>query len=72
VVAIAAIDGFGLEFSFRPDLWSVADGFIVTLDTGVELAATLVLDGNNIALGVIVGALGASIHFGTVDIDRFG
>ena len=68
VVAVAAVDGFGLEFGFGPDLrraWSA--GFVVALNAGVELAAALVLDGDDVALGVVVGALGALVHGSAVD-----
>lgn len=62
-----AIDGFGLEFSFGPDLGGVAGGFVVALDASVKLAAALMLDGNNVALGVVVSALGTLVHVGAVN-----
>ena len=62
VVAVAAVDGFGMKLGLGPDLGGVTHGFLVALDAGVELTATLVLDGNEVALGVVVGALSARVY----------
>ena len=42
---------------------------VVAVDAGVELAAAFVLDGDDVVLGVVVGALGALVYLGAVDGD---
>ena len=69
VAAAAAVDGLGLKFSFGPNLGGVAHRFVVAANAGVELAAALVPDGDNVALGMVVGALGALVDLSAVDSD---
>ena len=56
-MAIAAVHGWLTELCARPHGSIVVGGFVVTLDTSVKRGAARVLDGDNIALGVIVCAL---------------
>ncbi|GAB3732501.1 hypothetical protein GCM10027594_14370 [Hymenobacter agri] len=72
MAAITAVDGFGLEFGFWPDLGGMAGSFVVALDASVELAAALMLDGNNVALRMPVGALGTRIDFCAVNGNELG
>ena len=60
-MAIAAVDGFGVKLGFRPDLRGMVGGLLVALDAGVESIAALVPDGDNVALGMVVGALSAGV-----------
>ena len=71
-MATAAVDSFGLELDLGPDFGGVAGGFVVAVDTGIELAAASVLDGDDVALGMVVGALGALVHVGTMNNWQFG
>ena len=61
-VAIAAVDGFGVKLGFRPNLRGMVGGLLVALDAGVKSIAALVPDGDNVALGMVVGALGAGVN----------
>ena len=66
-MAVAAVDGFGLKFGLGPHLGGMTHSFLVALDAGVERIAALVLDGDEVAFGIVVGALGALVHGGAVD-----
>ena len=70
VVAVAAVDGFGMKFGLGPDLGGVAHGFLVALYASVELIAALVFDGDEVALGMVVGTLGTRVHGSAVDDRR--
>ena len=48
----------------------MAGGFVMALDAGVELITTLKFDGNEVASGVVVGALGTLIYAGAVADNR--
>ena len=71
-MAVTTVDGLGLEFGFGPGLGGMVSGFVVALDAGVEFAAAFVLNGDDVALRMPVGALGALVYLGAVDGDRFG
>ena len=60
-VAIAAVDGFGVKLGFRPNLRGMVGGLFVALNAGVERVAALELDSNDVALGMVVGALSAGV-----------
>jgi len=64
--AVATVNGFGVEFRPGPHNWQVVSGFFVAVNAGVECVAALESDGNDVALGVIVSALGAGVHAGAV------
>jgi hypothetical protein len=72
MMAVATIDGFGFKFSFGPDLCGMVGGFVVALDAGVELTATLMSDSDNIALRMPVSTLGALVNVDAADSDGFG
>jgi hypothetical protein len=71
LVTVAAVDGFGVEFGFGPNMGRVVGSFVVALDTGIKFTAALVLNGNNVALRMPVGALGALVHVGAVNGNGF-
>ena len=71
-MAVTTINGFSLELGFGPDLGGVTGGFVVALDAGVKLAAAFVLDGNDVALGVVMSTLGARVNAGAVDGNGLG
>ena len=66
-MAVTAIDGLLIEGGCGPNDGSMTRRFMVTLNASVKFIAALKLDGNNIALGVVVRALGARIYTGTVN-----
>ena len=68
-MAIATVDGGGGKFVLGPDHGGMAGRFFVTLDAGIKGIAAFELDGNNVALGVIMGALRALVYFGAVADD---
>ena len=61
-MAVAAENGFGVEFSLEPDSGGMVGGFFVALNAGVKCVATLELDADDVALGVVMGALGTLVH----------
>jgi hypothetical protein len=50
----------------------MVSGFVVALDAGVKLTATLMSDSDNIALRMPVSTLGALVNVDAVDSDGFG
>ena len=66
-MAIAAVNGFGLKFGFRPDLGGMVGSLGVALDASIKLAAALVSDGDDVALRMVVGALGAPVYLYAMD-----
>ena len=68
-MAVTAIDGLLIEGGCGPNDGSMTSRFMVTLDTSVKFIAALELDGNNVALGVVVHTLGARIYAGAVNRD---
>ena len=69
VVAMAAEDGFGATLGLAPNNGGMANRFVVALDAGVKSIAALEFDGNNVALRVVMDALGACIHADAVAND---
>lgn len=61
-MAITAQNGLHPTLCSAPHLGRVASERVVALDAGVKRGAALELDANQVALGVIVGALGALVH----------
>jgi hypothetical protein len=67
---IATVNSLVIEFGPGPNHGGMVGGFVVAFDAGVKGITALELDGNDVALGVIVGALGALIYSGAVADDR--
>ena len=68
-MAVTAIDGLFNEGGCGPNDGSMTRRFMVTLNASVKFIAALELDGNDIALGVVVRALGTRIYAGTMNRD---
>ena len=68
-MAVTAIDGLLIEGDCGPNDGSMTHRFMVTLNASVKFIAALELDGNDVALGVVVRALGARIYAGAVNRD---
>ena len=68
-MAVTAIDGLLIEGGCGPNDGSMTRRFMVTLDASVKFIAALELDGNDVALGVVVRTLGARIYAGAVNRD---
>ena len=66
-MAVAAVHGGLPKLLTRPHGSGVVSGLVVALDAGVERGATRVFDSDNIALGVIMCALGTRIDFSSVN-----
>lgn len=64
--AVAAKDCFGLPLSLAPHNGSVGNGFVMTLNAGIERVTALEFNGDDVTLGVIVRALGLGIDAGAV------
>lgn len=68
-VAVATIDGLLIESGGGPNNGSMTRRFMMTLDASVKFIAALELNSNNIALGVVMRALGARTYAGAVNRD---
>ena len=71
-MTVTTQDDFGSEFSPGPNNWGVVRHLVMALNAGIEYIATLEFNGDDIALRVIVGALGALVYTGAVANYRFG
>ena len=60
--AISAIDGFGIKLLLQPDHSGMTRNCCVTLHTGVERIAALEFDGDKVAPGMVMRALGAHVN----------
>lgn len=65
--AVAAVDGFFVEVGLGPNCCRVVSSLVVALNASVKGIAALVFDGNNIALGVVMSALGSGVGLGAVN-----
>jgi hypothetical protein len=52
------------KLGFGPYYWRVAGRFFVAMNAPVKRIAALEAQGNNIALAMVVRALGAGVHSG--------
>ena len=71
-MTVATQDGFGSKFSPGPDNWDVVRRLAVALDAGIKYIATLEFNGDDVALGVVVSALGALVYASAMANYRFG
>jgi hypothetical protein len=61
-VAVAAANGLVVEFGAGPHNRWVAHCFLVALNAGVELLTALEFNGDDVALGMVMDALGPLIY----------
>ena len=69
--AVATINGFNLKFRRRPHDGGMVSQLFVAPNAGVKGLATLKFDGNEVAFGVVVGALGALVNTDAVAANGF-
>jgi hypothetical protein len=63
-VAIAAVHGVRSKFGFRPHYGRVPSRLFVAVNAAVESVAALEAQRDDVALAVVVCALGAGVHGG--------
>ena len=69
--AVATINSFRLKFRHRPHNWSMFSQLFVAPNAGIKGLATLKFNGNEVAFGVVVGALRALVDIDAVAANGF-
>ena len=67
VMAVTTVNSLFFIFGFQPDYRLVVCLFLVAPNAGIERIAALELDSNNIALRMVVCALGTLVDLRAID-----
>jgi hypothetical protein len=67
--AIATKNGLCLKFGPWPNSRNMVNAFVVAVNAGVKGVTALKPDANQVALGIIMGALGTFVHLNAVTND---